>query len=253
MKVPQVQLSAVAGVPLIEPGDDLGEQLLGALDANQIALQSGDVLVIAQKIVSKAEGRYRNLDDVTPGKAALEWASRCDKDPRLVQLILDESTEVMRYRPGVLIVRHRLGYVHANAGIDRSNIEDNGQVLLLPEQPDISAQKLRQKIHQARGVDVSIVINDSAGRPWRNGICGFAIGTAGFKVVSNEVGSPDLYGKPLEVTEIAVADEIAAAASLLMGQGDEGLPLVHVRGLQLQSADTGSQALIRSREMDLFQ
>ena len=253
MIAPKIQLTAVAGVPLIEPGDSLAEQLLDAVEASQITLQSGDVLVIAQKIVSKAEGCFRNLNDVIPGEEALRWATLCEKDPRLVQLILDESIEVMRHRPGVLIVRHRLGYVHANAGIDRSNIEDNGQVLLLPADPDRSAQNMRKKIQENLGVEVSIIINDSAGRPWRNGISGFAIGTAGFEVISNAVGSPDLYGRPLEVTEIAIADEIAAAGSLLMGQGNEGLPLVHVRGLQLRASEQGSGPLIRARDMDLFQ
>ena len=240
---------------MVEPGDDLAAQIADCLAANGHRLCDGDLLIIAQKIVSKAENRYRYLNEVTPSERAEELAAAADKDPRLMQCILDESTEVMRLRKGAIIVRHRNGYVHANAGIDQSNIisdPENPRVLLLPENPDASAAGIRQRLQQCSGVHVNVLINDSAGRPWRNGIMGYTIGTAGFRVIDDRIGSPDLYGKALQVTEIAVADELAAAGSLLMGQGDEGVPVVLVRGLDLAPSNEGSASLIRDRAQDLF-
>lgn len=239
----------------MEPGDDLAQLIVSSLEANSLVLQDTDVLVIAQKVVSKAEDRYFRLADVTVSKEAETLAQTAQKDPRQVQLILDESREVLRIRPGVIIVEHRLGYVHANAGIDKSNIAsdvDDPRVLLLPEDPDASAKILREQIHNLLTVAPNIVINDSLGRAWRNGTLGIAIGTAGFNPLFNQVGAKDLFGNILEVTEPAVADELAAAASLVMGQAAEGCPVVLARGLALEASHEGSASLIRDRAMDLF-
>ena len=240
---------------MVEPGDDLAELIIAALEGSELSLQHDDVLVLAQKIVSKAEGRYAYLNDVEPSAQARELAEQCDKDPRHMQVLLNESREVIRRRLGVVIVEHVLGYVHANAGIDRSNIrsdDDNPRLLLLPENPDRSAAQLRNTLKARLGVAVNIAINDCAGRAWRNGTLGFAIGTAGFEALENRIGEQDLYGRPLEVTEVAVADELAAAASFVMGQGDEALPLVLIRGAKLRPSSDGSKALIREREKDMF-
>lgn len=249
----QLTITALENYPLVQPGDDLFLQIEKCLADTSVELCDGDVLVLAQKIVSKSEDRYARLDSVTPSKDAQALAAEVDKDPRLVQLILDESVEVVRKRPGVIIVEHRLGYVHANAGIDRSNIESGDeQVLLLPLDSDASAQILRDRCRQELGVDVKIIINDSAGRAWRNGTCGMAIGTAGFDPVDNLIGNKDLFGRVMEVSTVAVADELAAGASFMMGQGDEASPVVHIRGAKLTSSDGGSKGLIRDREFDLF-
>mgnify|MGYP000265309152 CR=1 FL=1 len=251
----QLQLWALQGFPLVAPGDDLGAQLIDCLKANGQVLHDGDVLVLAQKIVSKAEGRYARLADVEPGAEARELAERCDKDPRQMELVLRESREVLRARPGVVIVETRHGVVQANAGIDKSNIpgsDADPQVLLLPLDPDASAAALRRYLARECGVDVAIIINDSAGRAWRHGTVGFALGTAGFEVVENRIGDQDLYGRRLEVTEIAVADELAAAASYVMGQADEGSPVVLLRGAKLRPAEQGSKTLLRDREKDMF-
>lgn len=248
----RLQLFALEGLPLVEPGDDLAELLIAAAARCAQGIADDDLLVVAQKIISKAENRYVALASVTPSAEALELAPLADKDPRLVEVILRESRAVLRHRPGALIVEHRLGYVHANAGVDRSNIAGDERVLLLPENPDRSAAELRATIRQRTGRDVCVIINDSAGRPWRNGIIGFAIGCAGFKPVVNRIGAPDLFGRKLEITEVAVADELAAAASFLMGQANEGVPAVLLRGAQLQRAEEGMGALLRAREQDLF-
>lgn len=251
----RIELIALDDFPRVEPGDDLARLLADALAANAIELQPGDVLVLAQKIVSKAEDCYVSLAEVTPSAEALDLAARADKDPRQAELILRESREVLRVRPGVIIVEHRNGYVHANAGIDKSNIEidpENPRVLLLPRDPDASAQALRRELQAHTGVAPKVIINDSAGRAWRNGTVGIAIGSAGFEPLFNQVGEKDMFGNVLEVTEAAVADELAAAASLLMGQAAEACPVVLVRGAQLRSAETGSASLLRDRSMDLF-
>jgi coenzyme F420-0:L-glutamate ligase/coenzyme F420-1:gamma-L-glutamate ligase len=246
---------ALPGLPLVEPGDDVAQLLIASIESAQVGLRDDDVIVIAQKIVSKAENRYRRLCDVVVSAQAREWARQCDKDPALVQLILDESVEVLRARKGAIIVEHRNGYVHANAGIDRSNIsvEDGEErVLLLPEDPDASARAIRSALSQHFGVTCAVIINDSAGRAWRHGTCGFTIGSAGIEVVNNMIGEPDLFGRKLEITEVAVADELAAAASFLMGQADEAAPAVLIRGARYRRSEQGSGALIRPKHMDLF-
>lgn len=252
----RLQLEVLPGLPLVEPGDDLVALLTTALAEAGLELADGDVLVVAQKIVSKAEGRYARLNEVNPSPEARELARKADKDPRLVELMLRESREVLRHRPGAIIVEHRLGYVHANAGIDRSNIESDDdadpRVLLLPEDADASAAALREGLARTTGAEVAVLINDTAGRAWRNGTVGFALGTAGFLPVENRIGQSDLFGRPLEVTEVAVADELAAAASFLMGQADEGAPVVWIRGAALEQAECGSRSLIRDPDHDMF-
>lgn len=245
-------LLPLAGMPLVEPGDDLVALLLDAVSARGETVRDGDLFVVAQKIVSKAENRYVNLDAVVPSARALTLAEEVDKDPRLVELILRESKAVVRQRPGAVIVEHRLGYVHANAGIDRSNIPGDNRVLLLPEDPDGSAAALREGVLRRSGCDVRVIINDSAGRAWRNGIVGFAIGCAGFRPLVNRIGTPDLFGRQLEITEVAVADELAAAASFVMGQAAEGVPAVLVRGAALEPGGGGMRPLLRDPAMDLF-
>jgi coenzyme F420-0:L-glutamate ligase / coenzyme F420-1:gamma-L-glutamate ligase len=248
-------LSALPGLPKVEPGDDLTALILAGLDRLGETLLSGDVLVLAQKIVSKSENRYVYLNGIAPSPRAQELALEADKDPRIVELILRESTEILRVRKGAIIVAHRNGYVHAHAGIDQSNIEsadDNPRVLLLPENPDASAKALRSELKQRTGAEVAVIINDSAGRAWRNGVIGFALGTAGLVTVENRIGTHDLFGRALEITEVAVADELAAAASFLMGQAAEGAPVILIRGADISVAETGSKALIRAPAQDLF-
>lgn len=248
-------LSALRGFPMVAPGDDLAALLVASLKQNNISPCGNDVLVLAQKIVSKAEGRYVSLRDVTPSSRARELAAATGKDPRMVELILAESREVVKHRRGVLIVEHRLGLVMANAGIDQSNIEHpdgDERALLLPENPDASCAKLKARVDAAFGVDLGVVINDSFGRPWREGVTGVAIGAAGLPARLNLVGSPDLFGRAMRMTEIAFADEIAAAASLLMGQTDAGLPVVHIRGLRWDAPARPAADLLRPRHRDMF-
>lgn len=245
---------AVPGIPLIDPGDDLAAVIIDALKNEQIQLQPGDVAVIAQKIVSKAEGRYVALKNVVPSERAQTLASQTGKDPRYAELILSESEEIVRHRPNVIIAAHRLGYVMANAGIDQSNIGRSGEerVLLLPRDPDRSAAALKAAFDQAFGIDTGVIINDSFGRPWRLGVTGVALGAAGVPALKDMIGEPDLFGRPMQVTAIAIADEIAAGASLLMGQAAEGLPVVIVRGLMLSGSSLPASALIRPRGQDMF-
>lgn len=250
-----VTFVAVAGIPLIKPGDPLGSILIDTLKANKLSVNSGDVLVIAQKIISKAEGRYVDLANVEPSPRAQDYARQTGKDPRFVELVLSESSDVIRAAPNVLIVAHRLGFVMANAGIDQSNIEQsNGaeRVLLLPKHPDAAAASLKAALDAAFGVACGVVINDSFGRPWRNGVTGVALGAAGVPSLVDMVGMPDMFGRKLRMTESALADEVAAGASLLMGQAAEGLPGVLVRGLDLSAPARPASALIRDPAKDLF-
>ncbi len=249
-----MQLWPLKGIAEVVPGDDIAALIITALEENQLQLEAGDIIAIAQKIISKAEGRYRYLDEVEPEKRAKYLAGQCDKDPRLMQLICDESSDVLRIRKGVIIVQHRLGYVHANAGIDKSNlpVSERERVLLLPEDPDASSQAIRQKLEDKYQVPLGVLINDSAGRAWRNGTIGFAIGTAGFEPLNNLIGQLDRNGRRLEVSEVAVADELAAAASYMMGQADESYPVVLIRGANAKLGDYTSDSLIRDKQIDLF-
>lgn len=249
-----MQLIALAGIPEVVPGDDVAALIASALQQNNLTLEDGDIIAIAQKIISKAENRYRYLDEVEPSAKAIELAPLCDKDPRQVQLVLDESAEVLRVRKGVIVVEHRLGYVHANAGIDKSNLPASSRerVLLLPENPDASCQQIRGQLEKTYSVKIGVLINDSAGRAWRNGTVGFAIGTAGFEPFWDMIGELDRHGRRLEITQVAVADELAAAASYMMGQAAESCPVIVIRGANPRLGDYSSRALIRDKKSDLF-
>jgi coenzyme F420-0:L-glutamate ligase/coenzyme F420-1:gamma-L-glutamate ligase len=251
-------LSPLQKIPMVQPGDDLPGLILAAMAQEGITLQNDDILVIAQKIVSKAEGRLVRLRDVTPSKDAVKLAAETEKDPRFVELVLRESSAVLRYRPGTLIVKHRLGFVCANAGIDHSNVmaEEGSEpdaMLLLPEDPDRSAEQIRLSLCQQTGLErLGVMIIDSHGRAWRRGTVGITIGLAGVPGLVDMRGKPDLFGYQLRVTEVAAADELAAAASLMMGQAAEGRPVVHVRGFPFPLREGHLNELIRPKELDLF-
>lgn len=248
-----VTLIGLEGLPLVRPGDDLAVLLGDALERNGARPQRGDALVVAQKIVSKAEGRLRRLAEVSPSARAFELAEIVRKDARLIELVLAESREVIRAVPHVLIVEHRLGFVMANAGVDQSNVEDGEEAaLLLPEDPDASCRRLRAALQERFGIPLAVAMNDSFGRPWRNGVTGVCIGAAGLPALLDRRGAPDLFGRELKVTEIAVGDELAAAASMVMGQAHEGIPAVLVRGLRAEGPERPAAALIRDRQYDLF-
>jgi coenzyme F420-0:L-glutamate ligase/coenzyme F420-1:gamma-L-glutamate ligase len=244
-------------IPLIQPGDDLAEILLASLQAARITPEDGDILVLAQKIVSKAEGRLINLSTISPTEEALELAKQSEKDPRLVELILQESREVLRVRPGTIIVEHRLGFVCASAGIDHSNVTGKdgnsaGWVLLLPENPDHSALEIRRKIKITTGIRLGVMIIDSHGRAWRVGTIGTAIGISGLPSLVDKRGWKDLFGNRLKTTIVAAADELAAAASLAMGEAAEATPAVHVRGFPYPLREGSLSELLRARKQDLF-
>lgn len=254
-RVGALELLAVPGIPLIRTGDDLATAIGDALAAMRYAPRPGDVLVVAQKIVSKSEGRTVDLATVTPGAEALRLAATCLKDPRLVQLVLDESSAVVRAAPHVLIVRHRLGHVMANAGIDRSNVRSGAlrePVLLLPEDADQSAERLRAALARRLGIAPGVVVSDSFGRPWRQGVVNVALGAAGLASLRDRRGDRDREGRPLAVTQVAWADAIAAAAGLVMGEADEGQPVALVRGLPWRGAAGRALELVRDPREDLF-
>ncbi|MGB9640489.1 MAG: coenzyme F420-0:L-glutamate ligase [Anaerolineales bacterium] len=250
-------LTPLKGIPMIKPGDDLVGIILRALPENQIALQDGDILVLAQKIVSKAEGRLVDLNQVNVSGKAARLADEIQKDARLIELILQESRSVLRTRPGTIIVEHRLGFVCANAGIDHSNVAGEGNeksewVLLLPQDPDQSAQHIRQGLATISQKRLGVLIIDSHGRAWRMGTVGVAIGIAGLPGLVDLRGTDDLFGYTLRITQVGAADELAAAASLVMGQAAEGTPVVHVRGFPYPLREGSLNELIRPKEQDLF-
>ena len=251
------RLSAFAPseIPEVRPHDDLAGIILDALARDNDALQDGDVLVVAQKIVSKAEGRSRALSTVHPSPRALELSEVTHKDARLIELILGESSEVLRQREELIVVQHRRGYVLANAGIDASNLETvDGEehVLLLPADSDESAASLRRELEERTGLRLAVVINDSLGRAWRRGTVGTALGSSGLPALLDLRGKPDRHGRLLRSTEVGVADEVAATASLLMGQASEGRPVVVLRGFPYPLAEDTASSLIREKAMDLF-
>jgi coenzyme F420-0:L-glutamate ligase / coenzyme F420-1:gamma-L-glutamate ligase len=254
---PPLVLTALPDLPLVQPGDDLSAFILASLQAAAIELRSGDVIAVAQKIVSKAEGRRVHLAAVTPSARALELAEVTQKDPRFIEVVLSESKEVLRARFNTLIVEHRLGFVCANAGVDRSNVGPHGSgqdevLLCLPADPDGTCRKLRDAFRAATGAEVGVLINDSHGRAWRNGTVGVAIGVAGLPAVLDMRGHLDMFDYTLQVTQIGLADELAAAASLLMGQANERRPVIHMRGVPYPFREGNLQELIRPRELDLF-
>ena len=246
---------AVPGFPLVKPGMDLATVIADAVTTGGFRLIDGDVLVIAQKVVSKSEDCYVDLSNVRPRKRAKELGTATGKDPRLVEVILSESRRVVRHRFGVLIVEHRLGFVLANAGVDQSNVDPavgSEPVLLLPKDPDESAVRLRSRLAERFKCDLAVVISDSFGRAWRLGTAGVALGAAGLPALVDLRGKPDLYDRRLRVSEVGFADEIASAASLLMGQADEGCPVVILRGLRWTAPTTPASKLLRSADQDLF-
>lgn len=250
-------LTPLQNIPLIRQSDNLADILLSSLASTNIELQNDDILVLAQKIVSKAEGRMRNLAEVAPSARALELAQQTQKDARVVELMLEESNEILRTRVGAIIVEHRLGFVCANAGIDHSNVAGHGNekeehVLLLPENPDESARRLREEIRQRTGINTGVMIIDSHGRAWRNGTVGICIGLSGIPAAMDERGWKDLFGYTLQVTVVGIADELAAAASLMMGQAAEGTPAVHVRGFPYPLREGSLKELLRPKEQDMF-
>ena len=251
-------LTAFAGIPLVHSGDDLVALILQSLQQTSIKLEDGDILVIAQKIVSKSEGRYVRLADVKPSERAFQLAAETEKDPRLMELILSESREIVRYRSSVIVAENRQGVVLANAGIDHSNVEEDGgkeQVLLLPLDPDASAANIRKQLQRKTNRNLAVIINDSLGRAWRNGTTGTALGVSGLPALLDLRGRPDLFGEPLQTSEEAIADELSAAASLLQGQAGEGRPVILIRGYDFSGIamqNTGTFGLIRPKEKDLF-
>jgi coenzyme F420-0:L-glutamate ligase / coenzyme F420-1:gamma-L-glutamate ligase len=253
--IDQVTIIGLHGVPMVQPGDNLGVIAIAALVEADIAPEVGDVLVVAQKIVSKAEGRLVDVATVTPSHEAIALAAETEKDPRFIEVVLSESRRIVRHRANLIIAEHRLGYVMANAGIDHSNVgpgDGAERVLLLPVDPDGSANALREQLIAAYGVPIGVIVSDSFGRPWRRGTVGIALGAAGLPAVIDWRGHPDLFGRALEVTETGFADEIAAAASLVMGQADEGVPIALVRGLKWLAPDAPAADLVRPPEHDLF-
>ena len=251
----ELRLIALPDFPQVAAGDDLAAMTTEALARAGLVLCTDDVLVYAQKVISKAEGRRIDLADVVPSTKALELARTVQKDPRLVELVLRESQRVVRCAKDVLIVEHRLGLIMANAGIDQSNVADPSSgdfALLLPEDPDASAERLREQLRILSGCEPGVVVSDSFGRPWRLGTVGVAIGCAGFPATLDLRGQTDLFGRPLRVTVVGHADEIASAASILMGQASESSPVILVRGLTLRAPHQPAAALIRPSQQDLF-
>jgi coenzyme F420-0:L-glutamate ligase/coenzyme F420-1:gamma-L-glutamate ligase len=242
-------------IPLIQPGDDLVRVILASFERTGMTFLDGDILVIAQKIVSKSEGRMVNLETVTPSERAIQLADSSEKDARLVELILQESKSVLRSRPGTIIVEHRLGFVCANAGIDQSNVKsgiDEDWALLLPLDPDGSAAKIRKRLEKISDATLGVLIIDSHGRAWRLGTVGVAIGLSGLPGLVDLRGQKDLFGYTLRITQIGAADELASAASLVMGQAAESRPVVLVRGFPYPLREGGLGELIRPKELDLF-
>ncbi len=252
---PAVALFAISGIPLVQPGDDLAAFIIKAMEDAGPRPENGDVVAVAQKAVSKAENRFVDLATVAPSARAIDLAKEIDKDPRLVEVILSESRRVVRHRPGLIVVEHREGFVMANAGVDHSNVaEPDGRelVLLLPAHPDASADALRARLEAHFRCRLAVIINDSFGRAWRRGTVGVALGASGLPALVDMRGMSDLFGRELLVTEVAFADEIAAAASLLMGQAAEGRPVVLLRGLGWSAPTTPARTLVRPAEQDMF-
>jgi coenzyme F420-0:L-glutamate ligase / coenzyme F420-1:gamma-L-glutamate ligase len=246
-----VTITAIEGIPIVKYGDDLAEFIVASLDRSGLGVEPGDILVVCQKIVSKAEGRVCELKDIEPSTLAGNFAARWDKDPRLVELVLRQTSRVVRMDRGVLIVETGPGWVCANAGIDESNSMAEGRVLLLPADPDASAQRIRAGIRRLTGVEAAVLVIDTFGRPWREGLTEVCLGIAGMDPMLDLRGTMDLSGRELHHTVVAVADELAAAAGLLMPKA-AGVPAVLVRGYKYKLAEASATALIRAAEADLF-
>ncbi len=254
--IQRVNLTALPNIPLVQPGDDIGRIIIEGLSHADIQLADNDILVIAHKIISKAEGQLISLNDITPSQHANELAQLTGKDAQLIQVILDESVSVERVRKGVIVTEQRGGWVVANSAVDQSNVESGEgeqSVLLLPEDPDASACDLRKQLYDKTGAKVAIIINDTHGRPFRMGAVGVAIGVAGIMPLVDLRGAEDLFGYTMRTTEVATADEIASAASMLQGQTAQGTPVIHIRGLSFLAADAHTaRDLQRPKQMDMF-
>ncbi|MEW6212358.1 MAG: coenzyme F420-0:L-glutamate ligase [Acidobacteriota bacterium] len=250
MTLPQINIIGLAGLPEIEAGDDLSSLILRATAESGLEIKASDIFVIAQKIVSKSEGRIVQLDTVTPSPMAREWAEAYNKDARMVEVVLNESRRIVRMDRGVLICETRHGFVCANAGVDASNIAE-GRVVLLPQNPDRSAQKIREELERALNIRVAVIISDTFGRPWREGLVNVAIGVSGLAPLIDYRGQADSFGRPLQVTVIAAADEIASAAEMVMKKS-AGIPVAIVRGFDLGSEEGSGRDLIRRAEQDIF-
>lgn len=247
----QIQILGLQGIPIVKKGDDLASMIVEAAEASAIGIKDGDIVVVAQKIVSKAEGRLIELSGVSPSSFALRIAELTNRDARLVELVLRESNRAVRMRDGHMIMETRHGFVCANAGVDLSNVSGGDVASLLPEDPDASASRIREGIRRLRGVDVAVIISDTFGRPWRLGHVDFAIGVAGMKPLRDYRGQKDMFGYELKVTTMAVADEIAAAAELVMGKSS-GIPVVIIRGYEYERGEGTAKELIRPIQQDLF-
>ena len=250
-----ITLTALPGIPLVRPGDNIVELIIKSLQSTKLNLLDNDILVIAQKVISKSEGRYVKISDVEPSEKSYLLAKSTGKDPKLVELIRRESKKIVRHRKGVIVTENCQGVTMANSGIDRSNVEkygDSEQVLLLPINPDKSAEKIRNELCQRANVNIAVIINDSLGRAWRNGTIGTALGVSGLPSLLDFRGVPDLFGKSLNVSEEAIADEFSSAASILQGQAAEGRPIVLIRGYSTSLTATKASYLIRKKEKDLF-
>lgn len=244
---------AISGVPMVQAGDDIPAIILTALANEEITPKSGDIVVIASKIISKAEGRSVALDTINPSEEALYVAQEVDKDPRIVELILAESRGISRMRKGVLVTEHRLGFVSANSGIDASNVDASQEnILLLPLDPDQTAQNIVDALKKATGHDIAVVITDTHGRPFRLGNVGVAIGVAGMQALWDRRGERDLFGREMVATTLGYGDLVASAAHLVMGEGAEGLPLVLIRGLKFPQGQGKADDLNRPPKMDLY-
>lgn len=252
----KIELFALEGLPIINEGDDLADMFIANARRHNLNFFDRDIFIITQKIISKSEGRLVDLRSIVPTAEAQRISQITEKRPQLVQLILDESKELIRIRKGLIIVRHRLGFVCANAGIDHSNAiaedQDCNYVLLLPENPDKSACEIRKAIKRKTGKKIGVLVIDSHGRAWRNGTVGTTIGMSGVPGVVDLRGNTDLFGYTLRATQVAAADELAAAASLLMGQADESIPCVIARGFPYAMRESKTQELLRSPKYDLF-
>lgn len=254
MSPKSLEIRPLINIPLIVQGDSLADIISRTVNEQSIHVEDGDIFVIAQKVVSKAEGRMINLESVKPSQKAIEVAAVVEKDPRFVELVLQESKSLVRAKPGVLIVEHLRGFISANAGIDHSNVRGGAGewVLLLPEDPDRSARQIRAALEDIYQVKLGVLIIDSHGRAWRMGTVGTSIGLSGVPGLVDLRGKEDLFGYTLRITQVAAADELAAAASLVMGQADEGTPIVHVRGFPYSLRESMLSEIIRPQEQDLF-
>lgn len=251
----EIQLIGLTEIPLVNEGDNLSDLILKSAQMQQITLLDGDILIVAETLISKAEGNFIDLESINPGKEAAELAKKTGKDPKLVEAIINQSREIVRVGPDFIVSETKHGFICANAGIDESNVE-SGKVTPMPADPDNSALKLRNKLENSTEKDLAVIISDTQGRPFREGAVGVSIGASGMNPVWNRQGEIDLYGKKLQTTQIAVADELASAASLIMGQADEGIPVVIIRGYNgfniLKNSQNGAKSLIRPKKFDAF-